>query len=311
MQKTSYSLLVEQKSPISIVQWDEIVRNLVMFSDTIWLHRSAVAFDQNLDTALGRHYELVYHDLIDAGLIQFYSFESDSDFDCMNSSRVITREEHLKLYDTIIDKVNDPNKYLYDSLQDPERTSRIIEQRNELWKYGIATLLESEITFNYKYSNRISPEITNRSLNSKMTTELFSAFGISSLSHLDAKEIMALRKESQKHRKTIQDITTKARTGPNTTITKVVNDEYREAIEKINQLATDVAGNGAIRNLVLNSTINIVSLIPLSSIVLVPLTALVCGRDLFEFFRSRKKYGFVLFMNTLKNKSHSNPYYKV
>ena len=303
MHETSYSLLVEQKSPISIIQWDEIVRNLIMFSDTIWLHRSAVAFDQNLDTALERHYELVYSDLIDAGLIKFYSFESDSDIDCKNSSRVITREEHLKLYDTIIDKVNEPHKYLYDSLQDPERTSRIIEQRNELWKYGLATLLESEISFNYKNTKRIDPEITNRSLNSKMTSELFTAFGISSLSHLDANDIITLRSNSQKHRKTIQDITTKARTDPNTTITKVVNDEYKEAIEKINQLATDVTGNGAVKNLVINSTINIVSLIPFSYIILVPLTALVCGKDLFEFLRSRKKYGFVLFMNTLKNKS--------
>ena len=95
---------------------------------------------------------------------------------------------------------------------------------------------------------------------------------------------------------------------PNTTITKVVNDEYREAIKKINQLASDVTGNGAIKNLVLNSTINIVGLIPFSYVILVPLTALVCGRDLFEFLRSRKKFGFVLFMNTLKNKSCNNPY---
>ena len=300
---TSYALLVEQKAPISTPQWDNIVKNLVMFSDKIWLHRAAVEFDSRLDTALMRHYEMVYNELVEADLIQFYSFESDSNEDCSNSSRIITKEEHVELYNTIIDKVSVPNQYSYDSLQDPERTSRIVERRNELWKYGLATLLDSEISVDCQLAKKIGSEISNRSLNSAMTNELFSAFDISSLTHLNTKDIIELRNKAQKHRKTIQDITIRARIDPNTTITDVVNNEYKDAIQKINELTADIAGVGAIKKLLLNSTINIVGLVPLSYVVLVPLTALICGKDLFDFLKSRKKYGFVLFMNSLRGKS--------
>ena len=131
------SILVEQKSLISCFQWEEILRDIIMFSDTVWLHRSAVAFDNTLDPSIQRHLEWVYNDLIDANIIQFYSFESDSDKECQEATKVITHEEHLDLYNSIIEKIQNPNTYTTDSLPDPERTSRIVERRNELWKYGL------------------------------------------------------------------------------------------------------------------------------------------------------------------------------
>ena len=304
----SSSLLIEQNTPISAFQWDGIVRDLIMFSDKIWLHRSAVSFDSKLDIGVQRHFELAYNELIEAGLIHFYAFESDSKLEQNTANRVITREEHLELYNSIIERMQNPNTYTLDSLQDPERTSRIVEKRNELWKYGLATLLKSEISFTCSnFKNNISYEMSNRSVNSKLTNELFSAFDIPSLSHLNAAEIIELKAKAQKHKKVLQNLTIQARTNPNETITDVVTKEFDNAIEKINQLATDSAGNGAIKNLIINSTLNLGGLVPLSYIVLVPLTAVLCGKDMFEFLRSRKKYGFVLFMNSLKIKARNNP----
>lgn len=304
MRNSESALLIDQTSPISLMQWDEIIRDLVMFSDVVWLHKPAVSFDSKLDVGLQRHFEYVYNELAEAGLIRFYAYESDEITDIGSVSRVITREEHMELYNSVVEKVRVPSFCTLDHLQDPERTSRIVEGRNELWKYGIATLLDSEISSSYNGVHKNLSEIMyNRSINTKMANELFSAFNISSLSHLSTEEIIRLSNKGKKYRKTFQNMTVKALTNPNETVSSVVNKELREVIEKINQLANDSAGNGAVKSLILNTTLNLGGLIPFSQVVLVPLTALLCGKDLFEFLKSRRKYGFVLFMNSLKLKS--------
>lgn len=303
---SNLSILVEQKSLVSCFQWEEILRDIIMFSDKVWLHRSAVAFDNTLDISIQRHLEWVYNELIEANVIQFYSFESDSDKECKEASRVITHEEHMELYNSIIEKIQNPNAYTNDSLQDPERTSRIVEKRNELWKYGLATLLDAQISLsceNPKIS--ISSEIDKRSLNHKMASELFSAFDITTLSHLNAIEILDLKKISKKHRRILTDLTIQAQVNPNTDISDLVAKELNDSIAKINELASNVAGSGAVKALITNTALNFAGLIPFTYAVIIPLTVILCGKDLFEFFRSRKKYGFVLFMNSLKTKSYS------
>mgnify|MGYP004551914209 CR=1 FL=1 len=301
------SILVEQKSLISCFQWEEILRDIIMFSDTVWLHRSAVAFDNtSLDPSIQRHLEWVYNELIDANIIQFYSFESDSDKECQDATRVITHEEHLDLYNLIIEKIQNPNTYTTDSLPDPERTSRIVERRNELWKYGLATLLDAQISLSCENPRiPIPSEIDKRALNHKLASELFSAFDITTLSHLNAKELLDLKKVSEGHRKILTDLTTQAQINPNTNISDLVAKELNDSITKINEMASNVAGNGAIKSLIANTALNFAGLIPFTYAILIPLTAVLCGKDLFEFFRSRKKYGFVLFMNSLKTKSNS------
>ncbi len=300
------SILVEQKSLISCFQWEEILRDIIMFSDTVWLHRSAVAFDNTLDLGIQRHLEWVYNDLIDANIIQFYSFESDSDKECREATKVITHEEHLDLYNSIIEKIQNPNTYTTDSLPDPERTSRIVERRNELWKYGLATLLDAQISLSCENPRiPISSEIDKRALNHKMASELFSAFDITTLSHLNAIEILDLKKVSEKHRKILTDLTTQAQINPNANISDLVSKELNDSITKINEMASNIAGSGAVKSLIANTALNFTGLIPFTYAVLIPFTAVLCGKDLFEFFRSRKKYGFVLFMNSLKTKSNS------
>ncbi len=300
------SILVEQKSLISCFQWEEILRDIIMFSDKVWLHRSAVAFDNSLDSSVQRHLEWVYNELIDANIIQFYAFESDSDKECQEATRVITHEEHMELYNSMIEKIQNPNAYTTDSLPDPERTSRIIERRNELWKYGLATLLDTQISLSCENPYiPISSEIDKRALNHKLASELFSAFDITTLSHLNATEILDLKNISQKHRKVLTDLTTQAQTNPNTNISDLVAKELSDSITKINEMAISMAGSGAVKSLITNTALNFAGLIPFTYAVIVPLTAVLCGKDLFEFFRSRKKYGFVLFMNSLKTKSNS------
>ena len=300
------SLLLEQNAPISIPQWEEIIRSIIMFSDKVWLHPS-VKINRSLDAAISKHISNTFNQLVEAGFIQFYSLESDSADEQKNVSRVITLKEHMQLYNSIIEKVQNTTSFSDDGLPDPERTSRIVEKRNELWRYGIATILGSDISVTCRNINKsnIHAEISNRSLKPQLTKELFSAFEIQSLSHLSTPEIIDLRDMAQKYRKVLTELATKARTDVNSDISSVVEDEYRVCIEKINELATEAAGSGSVKKLVSNSILNIVGLVPLPFIIVAPITALVCGKDLLEFFTSRDKYGFVLYMNSLKLKSRT------
>lgn len=300
--KHENSLLIEQNGLVSIPQWEEIVRSVIMFSDRLWFHNSLPSFDTKLDTSISRHIMIAFNELAESGLISSYSFESDTEAEKKKASRVITREEHMELYNSIIERVQDPNTLTLDTLQDPERTSRIVEKRNELWKFGLATILDSDISMICKgvKSININSEIANRSLNSQLTNELFSAFEIPTLSHLTANDIVNLREKAKKYRKTLIGLTTKARIDQSSTISSVVENEFNEVFNRMKDLADDAAGNGAIKKLIISSVLNLTGLIPLSFIVVAPLTALLCGKDLYGFIVDRKKYGFVLFMNSVK-----------
>lgn len=299
------SLLIEQNAPISISQWEEVIRSIIMFSEKIWLHYSSVEFARFNEIAIDRHIMLTFNELVEEGLIQFYGFDSDNDYEKKKSNRIITKEEHLTLYYAIIEKLQNPGALSIDTLPDPERTSRIIEKRNELWKYGLSTILDSDISALYKNLTitNLHSEIANRSLNPKLTSEVFSTFEISSLSHLSAKDIIDFRKKAEKHRKVFTNLVSTANSNQSFSTEMLVENEFKKSIEHINELAVDAAGNGAIKKLIASTTLNLVGLIPLSFIVVVPITAILCGKDLFEFIASRKKYGFVLFMNSLKAKS--------
>lgn len=300
------SLLLEQNAPISIPQWEEIIRSIIIFSDKVWLHPS-IKINGSLDATVSKHISTTFNQLVEAGFIQFYSLESDRNDERKRASRVITSEEHMYLYNSIIEKVQNTTSFSNDGLPDPERTSRIVEKRNELWRYGLATILGSDISVTCRNINKsnIHAEITNRSLKPQLTKELFSAFEIQSLSHLSTPEIIDLRDSAKKHRKVLTELATKARTDVNSDISSVVEDEYRTCIEKINELANEAAGSGSVKKLVSNSILNAIGLVPLPFIIVAPITALVCGKELLNFFTSREKYGFVLYMNSLKLKSRT------
>ena len=67
------SLLLEQNAPISIPQWEEIIRSIIMFSDKVWLHPS-VKINRSLDAAISKHISNTFNQLVEAGFIQFYSW---------------------------------------------------------------------------------------------------------------------------------------------------------------------------------------------------------------------------------------------
>ena len=149
MSRRDTALLVEQNSPATISQWDEIIRAIIMFADVVWLHSSLdIAYE--MDDSTKNHLNTVLNELVEGKLIKFYSLESDESIYRNNASRVITKEEHMDLYNSIVEKVKDKERLYVDNLNDPERTSRIIEHRNELWRFGIATLLDANISISYR-----------------------------------------------------------------------------------------------------------------------------------------------------------------
>ena len=145
MNKKDTALLIEKNSPTSIERWNEIIRSIIMFTDVVWLH-SSLDISNEMDDSAKNHINIVLNELVECGLIKFYSLDSDEEKYRNNASRIITREEHMELYNSIIENVSDKNKRYIDDLPDPERTSRIVECRNELWRFGIATLLDADIS---------------------------------------------------------------------------------------------------------------------------------------------------------------------
>lgn len=295
MNKKDTALLIEKNSPTSIERWNEIIRSIIMFTDVVWLH-SSLDISNEMDDSAKNHINIVLNELVECGLIKFYSLDSDEEKYRNNASRIITREEHMELYNSIIENVSDKNKRYIDDLPDPERTSRIVECRNELWRFGIATLLDADISISYKNrgnKNYMSKEIDKMAINSKLTTELFKLFNVPSLAHLSAEEILGIRKNAKKHRKVIADLSVKVNNSVDEDLTKVVQEEYQEFIISLNELAKSAAGNSAIRRMTGNTFINVVG------IFFPPMAALACGLDYYSYFKNRKKYGFVLFMNSL------------
>lgn len=295
MKNKNNALLIEQNAQAAIGQWDEIVRSIIMFADVVWLH-SALDISNRIDDASKNHIHNVLEELVENGLIKFYSLESDEDRYKDSASRVITKEEHMELYNSIVENVKDKDRIYVDNLPDPERTSRIVECRNELWRYGIATLLDADISVSYKnrgYKNYMSKEIDKMAINSELTAELFNLFNVPSLAHLRTEDILAIRKNAKKYRKNITELSVKVNNSVNENLGKVVQDEYQEFIGSLNELAQSAAGNKAIKRMTGNTFINVVGLF------FPPMAALACGLDYYSYFKDRKKYGFVLFMNSL------------
>lgn len=294
MSRRDTALLVEQNSPATISQWDEIIRAIIMFADVVWLHSSLdIAYE--MDDSTKNHLNTVLNELVEGKLIKFYSLESDESIYRNNASRVITKEEHMDLYNSIVEKVKDKERLYVDNLNDPERTSRIIEHRNELWRFGIATLLDANISISYRNrgsKDYLRKEIDKMAIKSELTTELFRLFNIPSLAHLSTSDILAVRKNARKYRKVINDLFIKADHGDED-LRKVVQEEYNEFISSLNELVQTAAGNKAIKRLAGNTFINV------AGIFFPPMAALACGLDYLNYFKDRKKYGFVLFMNSL------------
>ncbi len=289
------ALLIEQYTQATIEQWDEIVRSIIMFADVVWLH-SSLDISNKIDDAFKNHIHIVLNELVENGLIKFYSLESDECRYKNGSSRIITQEEHMELYNSIVENVKDKDKIYVDNLPDPERTSRIVECRNELWRYGIATLLDADISVTYKNrgnKNYMRKEIDKMAINSELTTELFNLFNIPSLAHLSTEDILSIRKSAKKYRKNITELSVKVNNSVDENLNKIVQDEYQEFISSLNELAQSAAGNKAIKRMTENTFINVVGLF------FPPMAALACGLDYYSYFKDRKKLGFVLFMNSL------------
>lgn len=295
MIKKDTALLIEQNSPTTIGRWDEIIRSIIMFTDVVWLH-SSLDISNKMDDSSKSHINVVLNELVENGLIKFYSLESDKCKYKNNASRVITKEEHMELYNSIIENVKDKDRRYIDNLPDPERTSRIVECRNELWRFGIATLLNADISISYKNRKNkdyMSKEIDKMAINSNLTTELFKLFNVPSLAHFNTEDILAIRKNAKKHRKVITDLSAKVSNSIDENLEKIVQDEYQEFISSLNELAKSAAGNRAIKRIAGNTFINVVGMF------FSPMAALACGLDYYSYFKDRKKYGFVLFMNSL------------
>ena len=79
----------------------------------------------------------------------------------------------------------------------------------------------------------------------------------------------------------------------NNDLEKIVQEEYQDYISSLNDLANSAAGNKGIKRVMGNMLINVIG------IFLPVTTALTCGLDFYNYFKDRKKYGFVLFMNSL------------
>ena len=286
------ALLVEPTNGVTLVTLDEIARALLTFSDRVYVH-SAVRVAP-LGGPTESHVRSTVADLADAGLVQYFALESDSAEEIRSADRVISEADHLDLYNAIVGRVQSGTTHYRDHLSDPERTSRIVEQRNELWRFGLATLLDAELSRGIPQSSpiQVEHELRSLSINAELASELFHSVGVRSLAHLTVDDILIHRKEGKKFRKEFNLLALEAENEPDSGARVVAAREHEKYMKQLTEIARETTGNGAVKNLVEKSAVNVLGVF-FSSIAAISATA-----DLIDFFRNRSRLQFLLYLQS-------------
>jgi hypothetical protein len=292
------SVLLTNNNPIELSTFDEIIRNIIMYADTIWLPVSyTISHEQQSESEI--HIKQTLKDLSDENIISFYALESDEDSKKKKAKTVISIEQHMELYKVMINNMTDTHNQIFDNLNDPEKTSRIIENRNLFWLFGIATLLKANISVTsgvYKKAINLKLELRKLLINSENIVDLFKSYKVLSLAHLNTKDILELRKKAKKLRRKMVFKSTVEQD-------EFINGEYFKQIDEMNETSKSVDGNKEIKSFVKDFIFYIAALLcPVSKIGTV-ISSLAMGTTFYDFCKKYNKEQFTIFMQSLSRRS--------
>ncbi len=287
--------------------WEQIVHSLVTYGDCVWLHADAV-LSKDLDPTISVRIQNTLKELQDEKKIRTWELEASTAYVLRktSASRVISLEEHKSLYQNVnhavLEGPGEVGNLAYGE-QDIERTSKLIDYRQELWHLGIASLCgasslvyEKSPTGRFRYSTYFRYE----SLNKKYTQTLFKKFEIPALSLLTTKDILELQKYAAALRRKVDGLlSTKVfEIGvPDRTVMKECEGLHHEYLTMLKNVIQEKTGNGILLGGMKDVAVWVTGLF-------LPATSIIPLAERFgHWLVNKQEYGFVLYMLELQKRA--------
>jgi len=292
---------------LSINEWEQIVHSLITYGSTIWLHADS-ELSPNLPPEISVKLKITYNELIEAKKIKTWELEASKHRLpklSSSSSRIISTKEHRSLYESINFTVLEKSEMLVESLshkQEVERTSKLIDFRQELWNLGIATLCGSGAIVYQRISPRSPPYSSYYKyelLNKRYTQCLFKKFRLPGLYLLSARDIIELQKISSGLRSKIDSLILTRISGvgiPDELISEDCDKLFAEFLVSIEDMISEKTKKGTVSGITKDVVIGATGL------VLPVVGALPIAEKLGNWFMNKGIHSFVLYMLELQKR---------
>jgi hypothetical protein len=292
------SILLTNNNPIELSILDEIIRNIIMYADNIWLPVSyTISLEQQSESQI--HIMNILRDLVDEKIINLYALESDEENKKKKATMIVSVYQHMELYKAIINNITDIHNQIFDKLEDPEKTSRIIENRNLFWLFGLAALLKANISVTSGvYKNVINSKLELKKLliNSDNISDLFKTHKVLSLAHLNTNDILILRKKAERLRKKMVFKST-------TEHDEFMKGEYFKQIDEMNETSKCITGNKEIKNIMRDFIFYIAAFLCPVPVIGTAISSVAMGINFYNFCKKYNRENFAIFMQSLSKKS--------
>lgn len=308
MASSSNILFFSGDTSLSISEWEQIVHSLITYGRTIWLHADS-ELSPNLPPEISVKLKTTYNELIEAKTIRTWELEASKHRlprPSSSNSRIISTKEHCSLYESINYAVLEKSEKLVESLshkQEVERTSKLIDFRQELWNLGIATLCGSSAIVYQRISPKSPPYSSYYKyelLNKRYTKRLFKKFRLPSLYLLSASDIIELQKISSGLRSKIDSLILSRISNlgiPNELISEDCDKLFGEFLESMEEMISEKTKKGIATGITKDVVIGTTGL------VLPVVGALSIVEKLGNWFTNKDRHSFVLYMQELQKRA--------
>ncbi|MBS1595568.1 MAG: hypothetical protein JST90_14725 [Bacteroidetes bacterium] len=294
-------------SELSTDQWVVIISNLITYGDQVWL-RADTHFTKSLGSYPFERFNNMLRELATLGMVKFWDLEAfPSDGDIIQD-RIISKEEHLELYEALKydARLNDLQEIGNNRGAEVERTSKLIDYRQELWTLGLCSLCNSnQIIYQKSPSGILGTEFYKfEKINEKITQRVYSKFHIAGIETLEVSDIIEMKKLSAKYQNKIDTLfETDALSFSllsSSHIDRKLEDLKFEFDTYLNDLAIKSKGLPIGRS-AWDTAVNILSF------SFAPATALSIAQTALDLLRKAKKSqdeNFIFYMTELSNRVH-------
>ncbi len=288
---------------INRFDWEQIVQSLITYGEEVWMKSGSNISAKIVDDER-KHVSSCLNELIEERIIKTWSFETDKSKSTNN--RVISKEEHIELYNNINSSISYQSGVNNNLLQGKniDKVTRFIEMRQELWNIGLASLCgANSIVYGKSNSDFVKSNRFYRydELSKSFTETLFKKFNVPSLSGLSAADILELRLEAVKYRKKIDVFIEKLATNNSEFLDEAIiskcNEIYDEYLNQVYNLVIEKTRSNVVNNTIKDVTINTVG-------IFMPIAGFLSIADnLFDYFENKENIGFIFYMIMLLKKT--------
>lgn len=298
-------LFYSGNSELSLLDWEQIVHALVTYGNVIWINSNSL-ISSKIDPILSTAIEQTLEELKESKLVLTWDLEASANSKVV-VDRIVTIEEHKNLYESINFAIlgdGDREISVGPSDENIERTSRLIEYRQELWHLGIASFCNAYgIVYRTSPSKRLIPSSYYRyeMLNKQYTQQLFKKFKIESMWSLSAEDIITLRKRASKLRAKIDSLLAGKihEIGvPSERISSECERLYSEYLECVNDMLREKTNLGTVKGTTKDTIVGAAGLI-LPIVGVYPI-----AERFWLWLKNKEQYGFVLYMLELQEKTY-------